>query len=80
MATIEQLFEQTQSTVEQVAKQSGLALERVEAIATGRWLPSPTERTCIAQAFGVEVESVDWGHTMSPRVIRYFRYGLKEKF
>ena len=80
MTTIEQLFEQTKRTVEDIAEQSGLALERVEAIATGRWLPSPHERAQIAQAFNVDVQVVDWGHTMSPRVIRYFRYGLKENF
>jgi hypothetical protein len=57
-----------------------LAPERVEAIAVGRWTPSPEERRRIAEAFGVSVEEISWGHTMDPRNIRYHRFGLKENF
>lgn len=80
MTTIEFLLEQTGLSLNEVAERSGLPLERVEAIATGRWTPSPAERQQVAQALGVPVEEVSWGHSMNPRNIRYRRFGLKENF
>jgi len=78
--TIDLFFEETGLGIDDVAAKSGLLPQRVEAIALGRWTPSPAERKKIADAFGVEVEMVSWGHTMDPRNVRYRRYGLKEDF
>ncbi|MBW3541699.1 MAG: helix-turn-helix transcriptional regulator [Planctomycetes bacterium] len=78
--TVDLLFEATGWTVEDVAERSGLSPARVEAIAVGRWTPSPSERKRIAAAFGVPVEDISWGHTMDPRNVRYRRFGLKEDF
>jgi hypothetical protein len=80
MKTIDLLFEETQLSIEDIAERSKLAPERVEAIAVGRWTPSPDERRRIAGAFGVAVEAIAWGHNMDPRNIRYHRFGLKENF
>ena len=80
MKTVEHLFEITGISLEEVSERSGLSVDRVAAIAEGRWTPSPDERQRIATAFGVEVTAVSWGHTMSPRVIRYGRFGFKENF
>ena len=80
MKTIDLLFEETHWTIEDIAERSALAVERVEAIAVGRWTPSPEERRRIAAAFGISVEEVSWGHSMDPRNIRYRRFGLKENF
>jgi len=80
MKTIDLLFEETQLSIEEIAERSKLAPERVEAIAVGRWTPSPDERRRIAGAFGVAVEEIAWGHNMDPRNIRYHRFGLKEDF
>ena len=79
MRTVDQLFEEANLTVEDVAEQAKLTAERVEAIATGRWTPSPSERKRIAAVFGVSVESISWGHTMDPRNIRYRRFGLPKE-
>lgn len=78
--TIDLYFEETGLGVDDVAAKSGLPVERVEAIALGRWTPSPAEREKIAAAFGVEVGMISWGHTMDPRNVRYRRFGLKEDF
>jgi hypothetical protein len=78
--TIDQLFENAQLTTGQVAEMTGLDPQRVEAIYWGRWLPSPSERERIARVLQVGVDEVDWGHTMSPRVIRYHRFGISEEF
>jgi transcriptional regulator with XRE-family HTH domain len=80
MKTVEHLFEETGLAIEEVSQRSGLPVERVAAIAEGRWTPSPQERERIAAAFGVPVAEVSWGHTMNPRNIRYQRHGLKENF
>ncbi len=61
--TVAELCLKHQLTIAQLAEQSGLAEDRVTAIALGRWTPSPAERTQIAQVFGVEKEEISWGHT-----------------
>jgi transcriptional regulator with XRE-family HTH domain len=80
MRTVEHLFEQTGLTLEDIAERAKLPLERVAAIAEGRWTPSPDDRERIAAAFGVPVAEISWGHTMNPRNVRYHRHGLKEDF
>ncbi len=76
--TVDRLFEQSELSLAEVVSRSGLGQERIEAIIAGRWLPSPSERKAIADVLQVSVDGVDWGHTMSPRNIRYHRYGLPE--
>ena len=80
MKTVEHLIEETNYSIEEIAKRAGLLPERVLAIVDGRWTPSPKEREKIAAAFGVPVEEISWGHTMNPRNIRYGRFGFKENF
>lgn len=80
MKTIDLLFEETGLTIDDIAERSRLSLERVEAIALGRWTPSPAERSRLAEAFGAAVDDISWGHSMDPRNIRYRRLGLRENF
>jgi transcriptional regulator with XRE-family HTH domain len=68
MKTVEHLFEITGLAIEDIAEAAGLPVERVAAIAEGRWTPSPDDRAKIAAAFGVSVD------------VRYRRHGLKENF
>ncbi|NIL98085.1 MAG: helix-turn-helix domain-containing protein [Planctomycetales bacterium] len=78
--TIDHLLEELQLSVEQLAERSGLTCQRIAAIADGRWTPSPVERGKLAQAFGVAVEQISWGHTINPRNRRYHQFGLPEEF
>ena len=80
MRTVEHLLEQTGQTIDAIAERAGMDVERVAAIADGRWTPSPQERDRIAAAFGLAVNDISWGHTMNPRNVRYRRHGLKENF
>ena len=80
MKTVEHLFELTGLAIEDIAERAELPVERVAAIAEGRWTPSPDDRARLAAAFGVEVADVSWGHSMNPRNIRYRRHGLRENF
>jgi transcriptional regulator with XRE-family HTH domain len=80
MKTIDLLLEETDATLEELSARTGLPIDRVAAIAHGRWTPSPAEREKLAAALGVSVTDVSWGHTMNPRNVRYHRFGLKEDF
>jgi transcriptional regulator with XRE-family HTH domain len=80
MRTVEHLIEQTGLMYREIAERADLDIERVAAIAEGRWTPSPDERVRISKAFGVPVEEISFGHTMNPRNIRYGRFGFKETF
>jgi hypothetical protein len=80
MKTIDVLLEELDVVLDELSERSGLPIERVAAIADGRWTPSPAEREKLAKALGVNVGDVSWGHTMNPRNVRYHRFGLKEDF
>lgn len=79
VATVDVLLDQHQMTVEDLSEQAVMTFDRAEAIALGRWTPAPAERQRIAQAFGVPVEDISWGHTMDPRNVRYRQFGLQEE-
>ena len=79
MKTIDLLFEETGFAIEDVAERANLPPERVEAIAVGRWTPSPSERRRIANVFGLKPEEIGWGHSKDPRNVRYRRFGFREK-
>ncbi|MCA9247126.1 MAG: helix-turn-helix transcriptional regulator [Planctomycetales bacterium] len=79
MRTVDQLFDEAGLAIEDIAERARLTNERVEAIAMGRWTPSPQERQKIADAFGVTIEEVSWGHTMDPRNVRYRQFGFEHK-
>jgi hypothetical protein len=80
MPTLDYLLEQSQTTVETLARTSALEVKRVQAIIDGRWTPSPEERQAIAAALGLPVDQVAFGHNMNARNIRFHRFGLKEDF
>ncbi len=80
MKTVDVLLEESGMSLEEFAAKAELPVDRAEAIADGRWTPSPAERERIAAVLGLAVESISWGHTMNPRNVRYRRFGLKENF
>ena len=80
MRTVEHLLGELDIDLEDLARRAGLMLDRTQAIADGRWTPSPQEREKLARALGVAVSDISWGHTMNPRNVRYGRVGLKEDF
>ena len=80
MKTLDVLLEEAGVTPQQLAEKANIPLQRMEAIASGRWTPSPEDRKKIAAALEVGVDEVSWGHTMNPRNVRYHRFGLRENF
>jgi hypothetical protein len=80
MKTIDVLIEERQIALDQLACAANLPVDRVAAIADGRWTPSPLEREQLSAALCLPIHEISWGHTMSPRNVRYHRFGLKEDF
>ncbi len=80
MIGIDQAFEQAEMSFEELARRTGLPKERLEAIVSGRWLPSPADRESVAGVLGHLPDQISWGHTMAPRNVRYHRFGLNEDF
>ncbi len=80
MKTVDLLLEELGLSIDELATRSSLDPERVLAIVDGRWLSSPQERERLAAALGMDPKQISWGHTMSPRNVRYHRFGLKEDF
>jgi transcriptional regulator with XRE-family HTH domain len=78
--TIDLLLEESGLSIAELAQRSQLLPERIEAILGGRWLPSPAERARLAQVLGLGADEIAWGHSMTPRNVRYQRFGLKENF
>ena len=48
--------------IPELADTCGLDQQRTLAIVLGRWTPSPKERTAIAEALGVAIDQITWGH------------------
>jgi len=60
--SVEEICRQQGITIRQLAQRSGLAEDRTAAIVLGRWTPSPSERSKVAEVFGVPVDEISWGH------------------
>ncbi|MFQ5732863.1 MAG: helix-turn-helix domain-containing protein, partial [Planctomycetaceae bacterium] len=80
MPTVDMLLDEAGLMIEDLAERTNLPLKRVEAIVFGRWTPSPTERQRVAEAFGVPITDVVFGHMVDPRNVRYRRVGLERDF
>ena len=75
MKTIDVLLEDRGLMIDELALRAGLPLERVEAIADGRWTPSPREREKLAAALDVPIAEVSWGQ-IGGRVGLLFRKSI----
>ena len=60
--SLDELCAEHRLDVQQLAERSGLDERRVQAIVSGRWTPSPTERDRIAAVFGLSRDQIAWGH------------------
>jgi transcriptional regulator with XRE-family HTH domain len=60
--SVRQLCEERGIDPTQLADRAMLEERRVRAIVEGRWTPSPTERTKIADAFELTPDDIAWDH------------------
>ena len=64
MKALAQHLEELGVTVEQLTASAELDAKLVKAIVTGNYTPSPFERKRLAEALGISVEDVSWGHAV----------------
>lgn len=62
MSSIAQLMEDREISLDDLVATSQLEKRVVEAIACGRYTPSPQQRQRLAEAFDVAVDDISWGH------------------
>jgi len=60
--SVAELCQQQKLTVLELAERAGLDSIRITAIVLGRWTPSPDDRRKVAEALGVGVDEITWGH------------------
>ena len=65
MKPIAQCMEDTGVTLDELVKSAGLDANVVQAIVTGNYTPSPTQRQSLASALGVARDDIAWGHTVA---------------
>ena len=57
-------------SVEELIKSSRLDAKLVKLIVSGNYTPSPFERKRLAEAIGIPVEDVSWGHAVPVEHLR----------
>jgi len=70
MKPIAHYMEQTGVGTAQLAAASGLDARLVKAIVSGNYTPSPSERLRLAEALGVSVDEIGWGHAVPVEHLR----------
>jgi ribosome-binding protein aMBF1 (putative translation factor) len=68
--SISELLEQTGMNVEALAAASSMDPKRVKAIVAGQYTPSPSDRQRLADALGVAVSEITWGHSIPVEHLR----------
>lgn len=61
-SNVAELCQRLEWTVADLAQRAELEESRALAIVMGRWTPSPSERRRVADALGVAVDQIRWGH------------------
>ena len=70
MKPIARCMEETGISVEQLVTAAGLDAKLVQAIVSGNYTPSPSQRQRLAAALGVPVEEIAWGHAVPVQHMR----------
>ncbi len=64
MKPLAQHMQEKEMSVNQLVATTGLDEWTVQAIATGNYTASPSERQRLATALGISKDDVSWGHTV----------------
>jgi ribosome-binding protein aMBF1 (putative translation factor) len=70
MKALAQHLEEMGVTVEQLIASAKLDAKLVKAIVSGNYTPSPFERKRLAEALGISIEDVSWGHAVPVQHMR----------
>lgn len=64
LTTVTHLLRERSFSVAQLAEAAELDDRVAQAVAEGRYTPSPQQRQRIAQALGVDAAAIVWGHVI----------------
>ena len=64
MKPIAQHMDETGVTLAELVEAAELDAAVVQAIVTGNYTPSPSQRQCLATALGLTIDEIAWGHTV----------------
>jgi hypothetical protein len=70
MKSLADLIQEHNLDVGQMVAASGLEPRVVKLLLAGSYTPSPSERKRIADALGVTIEDIAWGHTIPVQYLR----------
>ena len=70
MKPIGHYMEETGIGVPQLVEATGLQSRLVKAIVSGNYTPSPSERQRLADALGVAIDDISWGHAVPVQHLR----------
>ncbi len=64
MKPIGQLMTEARVGIDQVVERTGMDERVVKAVVNGNYTPSPAQRKRLADALGVAVDDIMWGHAV----------------
>ena len=70
MKPLTHYLEETGMTVEQLIAVTALEAKVVKAIVSGNYTPSPSQRKRLAEALGVSIDEIAWGHAVPVQYLR----------
>ena len=70
MKSIATYMDELGMTIEQLTAAAKLERQVVKAIVAGQYTPSPSQRQRLADALGVTVGEIAWGHTVEVQYLR----------
>jgi hypothetical protein len=70
MKSLADLLQEQSLDIRQLVDSSGLETRVIKLLLAGSYTPSPGERKRIADALGVSVEDIAWGHTIPVQYLR----------
>jgi plasmid maintenance system antidote protein VapI len=70
MKPLARYLEEREMSVGQLVTASGLDRKLVEAIVKGNYTASPPQRKRLAEALGVSIEEISWGHAVPVQHLR----------
>ncbi len=70
MKAIAHCMEEAGMSVGQLATGAGLDAKLVQAIVSGNYTPSPSQRQRLAAALGVSTDDISWGHAVPVQHMR----------
>lgn len=70
MKPLAQHMEENGMSLDELVRTSGLDAKTVQAIVSGNYTPSPSQRQRLAAALTLSTDEISWGHTVPVQHLR----------